>query len=113
MTDVELNTIRKKVEGSVYVNMENSEQNEQFENVETEYEIPVNQDDTPTDKIQDEQENKEYEMLKEDIQRKWEEVKHQDIKDRDPLSKINKSKKVKQLIRLGNKVIADIKESCN
>ena len=93
--------------------MDNSEQNEQFENAETEYEMPVNQDNTPTDKIQDEQENKEYEMLKEDIQRKWEEVKHQDIKDRDPLSKINKSKKVKQLIRLGNKVIADIKESCN
>ena len=49
--------------------------------------------------------------MKEDIQSKWEEIKHQDMINRKPLPKINKDKKVKQLIRLGNKVIADIKAS--
>ena len=49
--------------------------------------------------------------MKEDNQRKWEEVKHQGMIDRKPLPKVNKDKNVKHFIRFGNKVIADIKAS--
>ena len=52
-----------------------------------------------------------YQSLSDEIQRRWEEIKHLNIEDRDPLPKITKDKTAKKLIRTGNQIIADIIDS--
>lgn len=53
--------------------------------------------------------NETYVELKENVMRKWEELKHQEMNERDYLCKISNDKKTKTLIKQANKVLKDIK----
>ena len=117
LTDAELENIRRNVRERLKQNDQQrediSQQNTPSENIETEDETQSNQADE-RQAGQDQQLDEMYQSLSYEIQRKWEEIKHLDMEDRDPLpssqrstskrstSKITKDKNAKKLIRTGN-----------
>ena len=111
LTDAELENIRRKVRERFNQSDQQSEdidqQNTPSENIEEADETQGNQADEGR-ASQDQQTDEMYQSLSDEIQRRWEEIKHLDMEDRDPLPKITKGKNSKTLIRTGNQIIADI-----
>ena len=115
LTDAELENIRRNVRERLKQNDQQrediSQQNTPSENIETEDETQINQADE-RQAGHDQQLDEMYQSLSDEIQRKWEEIKHLDMEDRDPLPKITKDKNAKKLIRTGNQIIANIIDNC-
>ena len=111
LTDAELESIRRKVRERLNQNDQKREdidqQNTPSENIEEADETQGNQA-CERRASQDQQLDEMYQSLSDEIQRRWEEIKHLNIEDRDPLPKITKDKTAKKLIRKGNQIIADI-----
>ena len=72
------------------------QQNTPSENIEEANESQGNKADE-RQASQDQQPDEMYQSLSDEIQRRWEEIKHLDMEDRDPLPKITKDKMPKSL----------------
>ena len=111
LTDAKLENIRRKVRERFNQSDQQSEdidqQNTPSENIQEPDKTQGNQADERR-ASHDQQADEMYQSLSDEIQRRWEEIKHLDMEDRDPLPKITKDKNSKKLIRTGNQIIADI-----
>jgi len=105
LSDTELENIRRKTREVLA--QENINQEPEITNLENEIETTrIAEADTI---MNEERDN--YIELKERVMRKWEELKYQDMKDRERLPKIHNDKKTIHLIKQANKILEDIKNN--
>ena len=114
MTDAEIEQIKQQVNGNPIEPIQEQEEilkkDKMVEAHGTEQNMIQSQPNPQVAERYNINADNEYKELKEDILLKLAETKHQEMEERASLPKIRKDKKAKEIIRLANNVIREIKQ---